>query len=197
MNCRCFQDKLFEYVDGTLSAGELAAAQQHLAGCSPCRKLVQKEQHVAETLSTRLRRGGENLTLRPEIARNVLAAPRTASPAATESLAGLWLRRLRLATIPVSLLVVAAFVLAVDFARKPIQERAPAPVATHEPPTIADRQEPAASLEMSYRLPVHEFHQEGNLVVDAFMDRNVVADGTIPADSLKNLPQKLEIKTPL
>jgi hypothetical protein len=198
MNCLGFQDKIFEYVDGSLSAGELAAAQEHLAGCSPCHKLVQKERRLAEALSNRLRQSGENLVLHPQIVRSLVAASRPAHPAATEALAGLWMRWLRLAAFPVSLLLVAAFLLTVFFAGKPTRESPPAPAATHgSTPATTDRQRPEVSIQMSYRLPVHEFHQEGNLVVDAFVDETVVVNGTIPSSDLKTLPQKPESKKPL
>jgi predicted anti-sigma-YlaC factor YlaD len=194
MNCRQFQDKLFEYVEGSLCGDELAAAQKHLSGCSACRKPVQEEQQRAQALAARLLQGREPLTLRPEIIRNILAESRRVRPAATESLAGLWMRWLRLASMPVSLMLIAAVVLAVHF----FGTRTSAPVATHlSTPATTDRQPPEVSIEMSYRLPVHEFHQEGNLVVDAFVDVTVVADGTIPSAGLKDIPQHLDIKSPL
>lgn len=197
MNCRHFQDKLFEYVEGSLSAEEMAAAQQHLAGCTACRKPVRQEQKLAQALSDRLRQTGESLTLRPEIMRNVLAASRATRPA-RESFSILWMRWLRLASIPVSLLLIIAFLLAAHFSATRTGERTSTPVATHVSTAMAtDRQQPEASVELSYRLPVHEFHQEGNLVMDAFVDESVVANGTIPSGSPKNLPQKFEMKTPL
>ncbi|HXC37210.1 MAG TPA: zf-HC2 domain-containing protein [Candidatus Acidoferrales bacterium] len=194
MNCRQFQDKLFEYVDGTLSASELAAAQRHLSGCSACRKPVQEEQQRAQALSTRLRQSSESLTLRLEILRNILSESRAPRPAATESLAGLWMRRLRLAAVPVSLLLIFAGVLAVHFSGT----RTSGPVATHpSAPAPENYQRPEVSIEISYRLPVHKFYQEGNLVVDAFVDETIVVDGAIPSGSLKNHSGKPELKTHL
>jgi predicted anti-sigma-YlaC factor YlaD len=196
MNCRQFQDKLFEYVEGSLSAGELAAAQKHLAGCSACRKPVQEEQRRSQALSAHLRQSSESLALRPEIVRNILAASRTSRPAVTVSLAVFWTRWLRLAAVPVSLLLIAAGVLAVRFVGTPIRPGNSVPVATHVS-TPADHQQPEVSIEMSYRLPRHEFHQEGNLVQDAFVDEAVTVSGAVPSDSLKNIPENLDIKTSL
>ena len=187
MNCRQFQDKLFEYVEGSLSGDDLAAAQKHLSSCSACRKPVQEEQQRAQALSARLRQSSEPLTLRPEIVLNILAASRTARPAATESLAGLWMRWLRLASIPASLLLIAAFVLAVHFYGRPTHPGGS--LTTGYVPTPSDSRQPDVSIEMSYRLPVHKFHQEGNLVLDAFVDETVVINGAIPTGSLKNLRQ--------
>jgi anti-sigma factor RsiW len=191
MNCEQFQDKLFEYVDGTLSASELDAAQKHLSGCSACRKPVQEEQRRAQALTGRLQQSGQSLTLRPEIVRNILAAARAARPAATESFTDLWMRWLRRAAIPAAFLVIVACML--------IRTEIQAPVAIHvSTPTTINHQQPAVSIEMSYRLPRHEFHQEGNLVLDTLVEETVVVNGAIPSGGSKNLPQqKFEIKTPL
>jgi hypothetical protein len=55
----------------------------------------------------------------------------------------------------------------------------------------------AVSVQMSYRLPTQQFHQEGNLVVDALIDETVVANGTFKSGGKESVSSKLEIKTPL
>jgi anti-sigma factor RsiW len=196
MNCRRFQDKLFEYVEGSLSAGELAVMEQHLSSCGACREVVQKELQRAQALSARLRHSGESLRLNPEIVRTILAASR-ARPVDAASLADLWMRWLRLTAVPVSFMLVAAILLAIHHSGRP-HERTSAPVPTHVATlTATSDQHSEISVELSYRLPVHEFHQEENLVVDTFVDETTVANGIIPSGGLKNLPQKLEMKTPL
>lgn len=183
MNCRQFQDKLFEYVEGSLSGDELAEARQHCSLCNACQELVQKELQLKDSLSARLQQDAKTLTLRPEIARNVLAASCAARPAGPESLAGLWMRWLRLAAIPASLLVIVAGVLAVRFfstPTRPVESR----IWTGYVSTPTNYRQPEVSVEMSYRVPVHKFHQEGNLVVDAFVDESVVINGVIPSGSL-------------
>lgn len=189
MNCRQFQDKLFEYVEGSLSGEELAEARQHRSLCNACHELVRKEVQRKDSLSARLRQDTKTLTLRPEIVRNILAASRAPRPVATESLAGLWIRWLRLAAVPASLLLIVAGILAVRFFSTPTRP-AGHTLWTGYVSTTADHQQPEVSIEMSYRLPVHKFHQEGNMVVDAFVDETVVVDGTIPSASTKSLPQK-------
>jgi anti-sigma factor RsiW len=197
MNCRRFQDKLFEYVEGSLSTGELAAVEQHLSGCGACREAVQKEQQRAQALSVRFRQNSESLRLNPKIIQTVLAASR-ARPAATVSLAGLWMRWLRVAIVPVSFMLVAAILLTVHFSGRPARERTSTPVITHGATlTATSDQQAQISVKLSYRLPVHEFHQEGNLIVDTFVDETAVANGMIPSGGPKSLPQKLEMKTPL
>jgi anti-sigma factor RsiW len=195
MNCRCFQNQLHEYVEGSLSAGALAAADGHLSGCSTCRQRVRREQQFAQFLSGRLRQDTETLTLRPEIRRKILTASQGAAapPAVAESVFGLWSRFLsnrfiRLAAIPASLLLVAAFLWISHFTG----------ARSHETETAraSDRDLHAAvSIQISYRLPARTFRREGNLVVDSLSDEIVVASGTLRPDGQE--PQKLEIKTPL
>jgi len=193
MNCRRFQDRLFEYVEGTLSAGELAAAQEHLGVCAICRRAVQAEQQQAQVLSTRLRQASEHLTLRPEIMRNVLRDSRVVRRDFSESIAGLWMRWLRLAIVPVYLLLIAACVLAFHFFRMPHRQTTPVAVATHS----SSNEHPTVSLEISYHVPVYEFRQEGNSVVDSFVDETVVARAALPFADQNPDPQQLQIKDSL
>lgn len=193
MNCRRFQDQLFEYVEGTLSAGELAAAQQHLGICAICRRAVQAEQQHAQVLSTRLRQASEHLTLRREIARNVLRDSRVVRRDLSESIAGLWFRWRRLAALPASLLLVTACLLAFHFFRMPHRQTTPVAIATHP----ASNEHPTVSLEISYHVPVYEFRQEGNLVVDSFVDETVVARAALPSSDRNSDPQQLQIKDSL
>jgi hypothetical protein len=195
MNCRRFQNQLHEYVEKSLSAGAVSAADRHLAGCSDCRQRVRQEQQFAQLLSGQLRQETEALTLRPDIRRKILAASQVAAapPAVAESVYGLWSRFLstrfiRLAAIPASLLLVAAFLLISHFTG----------ARSHETETARanDRDLHAAvSIQISYRLPARTFRREGNLVVDSLSDEIVVASGTLRPDGQE--PQKQEIKTPL
>src|SRR5215469_12589372 len=159
MNCENFQARLDEYVEETLSAGERARAEAHLAGCFTCRQAVQQEQKVAQALSRQLRQNSEALTLRQDIRRNILAASqvKTASPAIGESLAALWKYWLRRAAVPASLLVIAAVLIYLYGTRGHQTISVPiTPAANNHPET-------AVSVQMSYRVPTQQFHQEGNV----------------------------------
>jgi anti-sigma-K factor RskA len=200
MNCQRFQNELLEYVEGTLSTDELAFADKHLASCETCRQAVEKEKRLARTLSNRLQRSSESLSLRPEIRRNILASvqERAALPTMAESFTGLWKYWLRLAAIPAALVVIAAALLAVHFSGTrgheisvPIMPR----VSVTAPP-IGGNPPAAVSVQMSYHLPTQQFHQEGNLVVDSLVDETVIASGTFQPGKQSTSPN-LQMKTPL
>ena len=74
MNCRRFQHEIYEYLDGSLSPREQAAAEQHLAGCTACRQVLQAERDTAQCLSNTFRGATESLRLPPEVGRRVVAA---------------------------------------------------------------------------------------------------------------------------
>ncbi len=74
MNCRRFQRRLYEYLEGTLSPGAQAAAEKHLSGCAACRQALHAERQVAQSLSDKFRRTTDSLQLPPEVQRRVLAA---------------------------------------------------------------------------------------------------------------------------
>jgi anti-sigma factor RsiW len=192
MNCRRFQNRLHEYVEGSLSASAQAAAGRHLAGCSACRQAVRKEQQLAQFMSSRLQQATMNLTFGLEIRNRILTAfeDKSTPPVVAESIADLWKRFFRLATIPVSLLLVAAFLL-----------------ITHSPGTrmyhvetissVDNNLRPAVSIQISYHLPACQFHREGNFVIDSLSDETVVASGMLRPGGQEPLPQKLETKLPL
>ena len=201
MNCPDFQNELHEHVEGSLSAAAHAAGEQHLAGCETCRRAVEKEQKLAGILAARLRQSSETLKLNPEIRYHVLAAARRnpASIEVSESLIRSWGHWLRLAAIPVCLLLVAALLLAIHFSVTRRHEIISVPVmprvSTITPP--ADNPQTAVSVQMSYRLPTQQFHQEGNLVVDAFINETVVASGIFKPDGKEAVSPKIEMKIPL
>jgi anti-sigma factor RsiW len=91
MNCRNFQKRLYEYVEGSLSASAQAAAARHLAGCNVCRQAVRQEQQLAQFMSSRLQRDTMALTLRPDIRNRILTASEAKSspPAVLESISNL------------------------------------------------------------------------------------------------------------
>jgi len=201
MNCRDFQNELYEYVEGTLSAGARAAAEQHLTGCDACRRAVEKERKLTQALYKQLQQTSETLTVRPETIRSILAAARTESPTSTmaDSIVGLW-RWFRLAAVPSSLLGIAVLLMAIHFSGTRNHERISVPImprVSAVTPSANNNPQTAVSVRMSYRLPIRQFHQEGNLVVDALIDETVVASGTYNPGGKQSVSPKLEIKTPL
>jgi hypothetical protein len=72
MNCRDFNDRLYEMLDETLDAPVEAAAREHLDLCDDCRRAYLREQTVAKTLVFSLDRASAGLSLRPETGRDIL-----------------------------------------------------------------------------------------------------------------------------
>lgn len=201
MNCQSFQNELFEYVEGTLSTDEQAAADKHLASCDACRQAVEKEKRLARALSSRLQRSSESLALRPEIRRKILTAARekAASPTMAKSIIRVWNHWLGLAAVPVSLLVVAALLLVLHAysTRRPPLSTTITPHDTIPISVSVQNPQPAVSVKLSYHLPTQQFHQEGNLVVDALVDETVVASGTYHSSGKESVYPQLAMKTPL
>src|SRR5437016_7446692 len=109
MNCQRFQNRLHEYVEGTLSAGTQAAADRHLARCTSCREAVGQEQQLAQILPERLTQGTKTVTLRPAIRQSILTACESSLAADGESVVGLWTRFVRPLPIAATLLLIATF----------------------------------------------------------------------------------------
>lgn len=59
MNCKSATDLLFEYIDGALPASEKAELEDHLAGCSDCRKELESRRETLTLIakSSALREG--------------------------------------------------------------------------------------------------------------------------------------------
>lgn len=201
MNCQRFQDELFEYVEGALSADTLAAAEKHFAECDACRQAVEKEKRLGAVLSSRLRQRSQTLKLHPEIRRNIMAASRQkkSAPTAPECLIDLWKYWVRIAALS-SAMLVAGVLLAFHFSGTGRHETISVPIVPHVSEVVsAAENSPQApvSVQISYRLPRRQFHQEGNLVVDTLVDETVVADGTVQASGRETISPELEVKTPL
>jgi anti-sigma factor RsiW len=172
MNCRRFQHRLYEYLDGTLPPGKQAAAESHLSGCAACRQALQAERQIAQSLSEKFRRTTDSLRLPPEVQRRVLAAladQRRASDEGQGSLFswGRWAWPLGLATS--SLLLVAGVFIYV---------RASRPQTGPAQPRLAGGE---VLVQLSYVVPTYTFRQEGGFVIDALTYQTNVIDERLPA----------------
>jgi anti-sigma-K factor RskA len=185
MNCRYFQNRLYEYVEGTLSAEALAAADKHLALCSACRQAVRKEQQLAQFLSDRLHHDTETLALRSSDRLRILAAVenKSTSPANEMPILGLWNRLVWPLVMAVALLLIVAFLRINYFS------------SAHKTTTAqsSDRDtHSAVSIQFSYCEPTYKFHQEGDFVVDTLSCETIVASETLQTGDHKSLHQKSE-----
>ena len=158
MNCRRFQNDLYEYLEGTLSPRARAAAEKHLADCAACRQRLGEEQRVARSLADGFRRAVEPLQLPASVGRRVLAAMADEGRAARGVQGNvLFWRRLAwpLALAASVLLLLGGWVFLL---------RAPGPGGARPEPRLAKSD---VSVQLSYVVPVYTFRQEGGFVIDA------------------------------
>ena len=192
MNCRRFQNRLYEYIDGTLSRRTSTAAGKHLARCSACRQAVRQEQQRAGFLSDRLHRETSTFALQPEIRRRILAAIEREPVLTTdgESIVGVWHRFAWPLTAAASLLLILAFVVISHFSGARVHKTETArfdELDTHS----------TVSIQLSYCVPTYKFRQEGNLVVDTLTCETMVADETLWTGRQEPVEKNRERKMPL
>lgn len=183
MNCRRFQSRLYEYVEGTLSASVRAAAERHVAGCSHCREVVRREQETARALSARFRLGTESLALRPEIRQRILVSSRRQpAPAGLfDSLIALWNRFAVSTAIAAFLLLAIGTLTVMDAFRERTHD---GKIARTGESSVAS----AVSIQVSSRVPAYRFHREGNLVVDTLSYETVIASETVQPGNHETFP---------
>lgn len=152
MNCRRFQDNLFDYVDGALSRRAQAAAERHLEQCDGCLQALDDLQKSAQCLSNHFRQDTGSLTLSARARRRIMAAAEgeMAAPAAFALLLNV-LRPLAWLGAGVAVLLVAA---ALAFG----------PWTRHKG---AAQSFAAISLQISYCDPTYTFSTDGNFVIDS------------------------------
>jgi anti-sigma factor RsiW len=172
MNCERFQNRLYEYLEGTLSAGTRAAADQHLAQCTACRKAVRQEEQIAQVLSARLRLVADAHTLHPHVRRRILSTFEVTPLTNAESIACLWNRFAKPLGIAVPLLLIVTFLLINFFSGPKLHEKKAAR-------GVGSAVRSAVSVDLSYRVPTYKFRKEGNLVVDTLSYETVAASGTL------------------
>src|ERR1700722_6187367 len=109
MKCQWLQENLNEYLDGSLSSPEKAAAEKHLAQCGSCRELARRESKFAQTLTSRLEEAVENVTLDPATQRRMAMMLEQKFSAAYERTGiSLW-RRLVLPFAATAAILIVAF----------------------------------------------------------------------------------------
>jgi len=173
MNCRRFQHRLYEYLDGTLSREAQAAAERHLSGCAACREALSAERQVAQSLSDKFRRTTNSLRLPPEVQSRVLAAlanPRGARDGDQGRV--FWWPRLAW-----PLAVGAPVLIALAWAFLGVLDPGPQPAPPAQPHLAAGE----VSIQLSYVVPIYTFRQEGGLVIDALTYQTNVVNERLPA----------------
>jgi anti-sigma factor RsiW len=190
MNCQLFQDRLYEYVDGSLSAAERAAAESHLAGCSACREAMQNERKLAQGLSARMRQAAGDAKLNSAVRARILSAAATRSEPTfiAKSFGSFWTRYGWPMAVPASVLLFAGF-LAVNHFNGVHQRGHETALAQTERSGVSELSA-SVTIEYSTRQPVFTFHREDGQVVDTISFDSVAATETLPSRNLETHGQE-------
>ena len=172
MNCRRFQHRLYEYLDGTLSPGAQAAAEKHLSGCPACRQALGAERQVGKSLSGTFRRTTDPLRLPPEVQHRVLAAlaDQRRARGAEQGIVLFWRKFAWPVAVGAPVLILLAGLL--------IYPRGPMAHTGSRQPHLAGAE---VSIQLSYVVPIYTFRQEGGFVVDAVTYQTNVINERLPA----------------
>ena len=159
MNCRRFQDLVFEYLEGSLAPAARESAEAHVSDCPSCREAIQRQQQFARSVSSGFRQSTEALTLRADVHQRLMEALREDRPAGGNGALTWWRRLFWPATVSAAIVLAAALMIGVPFgSRVPVAQTAQ--LARHEVET-------SLSIRLSYCTPIYTFHQEGDLVIDS------------------------------
>jgi hypothetical protein len=74
MNCQDFNDRLFDYLDDTLSPAEEVAAREHAQQCGSCCRALEQQQAFAKSIRFSFDRETQRLSLRLDTRRDILSA---------------------------------------------------------------------------------------------------------------------------
>jgi anti-sigma factor RsiW len=158
MNCREFENDLYEYLEGSLGAGTQAAAEKHLKECLLCHEKVQAERQVARSLSEGFQRATERLELPAAVGRRVMAvvAQERAAREQQRSAGSFW-RRVAWPGVwgAAASAVVAGWL--VLLWPGGLGTTRPRPRLAHGP----------VSVQLSLVTPIYTFRQEDGFVIDA------------------------------
>ena len=172
MNCRRFQHRLYEYLDGILSPGAQVSAETHLSECATCRQALQAERQIAQALSEKFRRTTDPLRLPPEVQPRVLAALADQCRAPEEEYGSVffWGRLAWPLGLAASLLLLVAGVLLHLRTSRPQMRQA------HLRPVPGE-----VLAQLSYVVPIYTFRQEGGFVIDTLTYQTNVVNERLPA----------------
>ncbi len=175
MNCEDFRNRLYEYLDETLSAEVEAEARKHIEHCSACRYALQREEAATGLLRLSFDRATTHLALRPQLVRDIARG----FSAETRPWHGWRQRWQRFVSMPVGVAgasVVLVVVLVLSFATRP--RRALERITT--PGAVQHETHQACVIEVPIRTQTHVFRRQGGAVVDETVSSAAFAYAKIP-----------------
>jgi hypothetical protein len=75
MNCHEFNERLYEYLDEALPTNVQLAAWEHVERCENCRRAVEREKVMAQSIERTLQVATARLLISPELRRRIVEAP--------------------------------------------------------------------------------------------------------------------------
>lgn len=173
MNCRGFQHRIYEYLDGALSRAAQAATEKHLSGCAACRRALRAERQIGQSLSDTFRQTTDPLQLPPEVRRRVLAAlaDQRRAPAEERGSVFSWGRLAWPLGLAASVLLLLTGVF--------LHVRASRPQTSPAQPHLAGG---GIQVQFSYVVPTYTFRHEGGFVIDALTYQTNVVNERLPAE---------------
>jgi hypothetical protein len=190
MNCQDFNGRLYEYLDGALSAESEAAAREHLRECCGCRRALLQEETAAAAIRHALDQATAGLKLNAAALREPLAtlsisqfgrpiAPLLGERAGVRGNAA-WLRALQcLVASPFRTIGAVVAVLGLLFLvlGLPVHHRAAQPSA---PQAAAEAIPGTCVINVPIQVTTHSFERQGNTVVDAVAMSMAVVHAQFP-----------------
>lgn len=170
MNCEQLRQKLYDYLDNSLSSVDKSAAEKHLTGCLGCRETLRRESQRAQLLSNRFEQAVKTTALDPAAQHRIaMAMKREIARRPQQPLAPFW-SRLALRFAVASVIVVVA----IGARHYLLPPRNSHQVTVSATTPGGDRE---VHIHVSYSIPSYTFRKEGNIVIDALTCDAFLAEG--------------------
>jgi hypothetical protein len=150
MNCEIFNQRLPEYLDEALAAGELAAAREHVQSCDVCQRAVARQEAFAKSIRLSIEREIGGLSLAADTRRNILSA--VTRPERRETFAFFWRHPVWVGAAVLALLISIGFI------------------------RVSKINRDVCVVDVPIRAEAHFYHRERGLVVDDMVTETTVID---------------------
>ena len=191
MNCRRFQKRLHEYVEGSLSPEARARSLEHLAQCSACREALRMEQAFGRAVGEGLHQATQTLTLDPAVQQRVLAT--LARERGTGRQAVSWLPQRLAWQFGLAACLLLAWCLATLYFTGILHP------GSKTASTRRNMNRVPLRIRVSYPVQAHIFRLEGNRVIDTWTSETNFVEQTLWVENRNRKPMGItpERKTTL